>query len=235
MVDLFAILPTYIEVALGGGGEGLAVLRILRMARIIRVVKVGTFKENLILVGEGLRRSVTGLLLLVYLVIIFMVVMSSVMFTLEHEGQPDVFIDIPHTFWFTIVTMTSVGYGDMYPITATGRCIGAIIMLSGILTLAVPITLISNKFNAVWLEAKSRKRKEKTIYDLIHGVTDETQVVDEDDDTGKMSAVNSRLFTANLLMKQSFEFTSDERFSCAMYALRAAGAPRPTRAHPAAA
>ena len=70
-------------------------------ARIIRVIKVGTFKENLILVAEGLRRSITGLILLVYLVLIFMVVMASVMYMLESDTEPCEVIEVrPYPFRF---------------------------------------------------------------------------------------------------------------------------------------
>lgn len=84
LVDFFAIAPAYFEqgmVLITGKplGGNFAVLRILRLARIFRVVKVGTFKENLDLVVEALRRSRSGLLLMVYLVVIFMVIMSSIM------------------------------------------------------------------------------------------------------------------------------------------------------------
>lgn len=246
MVDFFAILPTYVEAFLddGAGGGSMAVLRILRMARIIRVIKVGTFKENLILVAEGLRRSITGLILLVYLVLIFMVVMASVMYMLESDTEPcevienrtaeenyrilgrggcSTFIDIPHTFWFVIVTMTSVGYGDMFPYSDAGRAVGAIIMLSGILTLAVPITLISNKFNHVWLEAKTKKRKEQTIQHLITGSPtgeDDTKIEETAD---MMNSIDTRTATVKLLLKQSYQVSSDDRFLSAVHLLDTPG------------
>ena len=90
--------------------------------------------------------------------------MSSVMYMIEGPeslGSDSAFPDIPSTFWFTIVTMTSVGYGDIYPATDLGHFVGCIIMLSGILTLAVPITLIGNKFHAVWIEEKIKEKRQE--------------------------------------------------------------------------
>ena len=89
LIDFFAVAPWYVELAFDAEGGGFAVLRILRLARIFRIVKVGTFKENLDLVIESLRRSKAGLLLLVYLVLIFMVIMSSILYMVEEDDPED--------------------------------------------------------------------------------------------------------------------------------------------------
>ena len=81
----------------------------------------------------------------------------------------------------------------MFPYSNAGRAIGAVIMLSGILTLAVPITLISNKFNNVWLEAKAQKRKEQTIQELIHGTNEDD--FELEDKSGFLTAIESRIYT----------------------------------------
>ena len=91
LIDFFAVAPWYVELAFDQEGGGFAVLRILRLARIFRIVKVGTFKENLDLVIESLRRSKAGLLLLVYLVLIFMVIMSSILYMVEEEEEGTAF------------------------------------------------------------------------------------------------------------------------------------------------
>lgn len=218
LVDFCAIAPAYVELVFEGEGGGFAVLRILRLARIFRVVKVGTFAENLALVMEALRRSRSGLLLLVYLVLIFMVIMSSILYMVE-EGDPDTsFVTIPDTFWCTIVTMTSVGYGDMYPITDAGRAVGSFIMLSGILTLAVPITLIGNNFQDVWINAKKMKEKGKMIAFLAKG--------EHHDEEGERAVtdleVSTRLQTCMLVLEQSWDVTHHEVFKDTLKMLGAA-------------
>jgi len=187
IVDFVAILPAYLGVIFeGSSGGGLAVLRILRMARILRMIKVGSYAENLALVAEGMKRSRTGLLLMVYLVSIFMIIMASLLYQIEGDpttvdGSPGVFISIPHTFWCIIVTMTSVGYGDMYPTSDLGRIVTSFVMLTGILTLAVPITLIGNRFNDVWLENKQEKKKKEMMYKMLHGADDKAAKAQEMD------------------------------------------------------
>ena len=244
IVDFVAILPAYLGAIFeGSSGGGLAVLRILRMARILRMIKVGSYAENLALVAEGMKRSRTGLLLMVYLVSIFMVIMASLLYQIEGDpktvdGSPDVFVSIPHTFWCIIVTMTSVGYGDMYPTSDLGRAVTSFIMLAGILTLAVPITLIGNRFNDVWLESKQEKKKkemvEKMKYDAVHH-KDEQQVtanpIAEEgsgaDGTKEAKEVAEKklrtsLHVANIVLKDCLGITDDPRFQKAMDCLQEA-------------
>jgi hypothetical protein len=177
LVDFFAILPGYIEFFFGDAAGGLAILRVLRMARILRMVKIGSFEMYLGLVAESLKRSRVGLTLLLYLVILFMVITATFMYMIEGDpqvlfSQPFKFSSIPETFWCIIVTMSSVGYGDMFPTSDEGRIVGSFVMVSGILTLAVPITLIGNRFNDVWLDEKRRARKELMMEKLREGKHD---------------------------------------------------------------
>lgn len=221
LIDVFAILPAYIEWLVGAGSGSFAVLRILRLARIFRVLKVGSAAKNLALVGRGMQQSKSGLYLLVYLVLIFMVVMSSIMYMIEgpaNLGDSSAFPDIPSTFWFTIVTMTSVGYGDIYPATDLGHFVGCLIMLSGILTLAVPITLIGSKFNSVWVEEKQKDRKQKLMLQMQTGGESAGKVDAPSSSarrTATQSALNARIRTAALLLQHSWRATKDPRFKAA--------------------
>ena len=219
-IDVLAIMPAYVEWLMGNGSGSFAVLRILRMARIFRVLKVGGAAKNLSLVFEGLRQSKTGLILLIYLVLIFMVIMSSVIYMVEGgEGTP--FPSIPSTFWFTIVTMTSVGYGDIYPATSAGHFFGCIIMLSGILTLAVPITLIGNKFHAVWIAEKQKDRKKAMMIEMQAGGHEAGGPEGGDGGQGVVTevALNSRVRTAVVMLQHSGRSTRDPRFMQAIDAL----------------
>ena len=243
IVDFVAILPAYLEMLVGkGSGGGLAVLRILRMARIFRMIKVGSYAENLAIVYEGLKRSRTGLLLMVYLVCIFMIVMASLVYMVEGDpdtvdGSSDVFISIPHTFWCIIVTMSSVGYGDMYPTSDKGRAIMSVVMLSGILTLAVPITLIGNRFNDVWLESKQMKKKKEMVEKIQRGgapkpkkkVSESTRNPLTDADVAEQEAeeeeaaaalvkkkIKTSVFVAVVVLQDCYDLTQDARFLVAL-------------------
>lgn len=249
IVDFVAILPAYLGVIFeGSSGGGLAVLRILRMARILRMIKVGSYAENLALVLEGMKRSKTGLLLMVYLVAIFMIIMASLLYQIEGDpttvdGSPGVFVSIPHTFWCIIVTMTSVGYGDMYPTSDMGRAVTSFVMLTGILTLAVPITLIGNRFNDVWLESKQEKKKaemvEKMRFDAIHhkdvnsdstenpiAEDNEDMVAQQEAESAELEAkkLKTSLYVANIVLADCLAITDDPRFQQALEIIKSVAA-----------
>jgi hypothetical protein len=174
IVDIVAILPFYLEILLQAGGS-FGVIRVLRLARVFRVFKVGSMSDNLSLVGEGLSRSASGLTVLVYLMILFIIISASLMHMTEWDAIECVdetlnetvspctvgFDTIPDSTWFVLVTMTSVGYGDYSPASNWGKFVASMIMLFGILTIAIPITLIGNKFNEVWMEAKVKEGAKK--------------------------------------------------------------------------
>lgn len=231
IVDLVAILPAYLDLAMDGeNAGGLAVLRILRLARIFRMIKIGSYAENLSIVLEALKRSKTGLLLMIYLVILFTIVMASLLYMVEGDPQVEgasssVFVSIPHTFWCIIVTMSSVGYGDMFPTSDIGRFIGSFVMVTGILTLAVPITLIGNRFNEAWLEHKQFKKKQEMVENLkqakvIEG-SDATggsspKVVSEEEAELKLKQLKTALYLVNLMLEECFTETGDDRFHLAL-------------------
>eukprot|EP01043_Picozoa_sp_COSAG02_P011693 COSAG02_NODE_435_length_22393_cov_18.805643_13_plen_492_part_00 len=170
IVDIVAILPFYMELLLQAGGS-FGVIRVLRLARVFRVLKVGTMSENLSLVAEGLSRSLSGLTVLIYLMALFVVISSATMHMLEWDPVECVkempnetispctvgFDTIPDSIWFVVVTMTSVGYGDYSPNGDAGKFAASTIMVMGVLSIAIPVTLIGNKFNEVWMEAQVEK------------------------------------------------------------------------------
>lgn len=175
IVDLVSILPFYIELVIGGEESGLAVVRMLRMSRIFRVLKVGSYAEDLQLFVEGMRRSGEGLLVLTFLLGLYLVVFAALLYEIERDAQRDPlalpgtsgpdrggFESIPTTWYFIMATMTTVGYGDHYPVTPLGRFVASICMICGIFVLGLPIVIIGNAFEEVFEqeeELKAARRK----------------------------------------------------------------------------
>ena len=132
------------------------------------------------------------------------------------------FESIPQASWFVLVTMTSVGYGDYYPQTSFGQFFAMWIMLAGIMTIAIPITLIGNKFNECWVEARVAENMAK--------VRKASRSKMQEVSTVNAFAINEREVTATetthahfrmctKLLKQGLEETKDERFQVALDAL----------------
>ncbi|HEV8310194.1 MAG TPA: cyclic nucleotide-gated ion channel, partial [Methylomirabilota bacterium] len=139
LIDLVAILPLVAPV-LPLGPDGLRVLR------LVRLLKLARYAPALSLFAAVLRNESRPLLAALMVMVVLLVFASAVMFGLEREAQPQVFASIPHTMWWTIVTMATVGYGDVVPITAAGKLFGGMVMILGIAMFAVPAGILATGF-----------------------------------------------------------------------------------------
>lgn len=152
LIDLLAILPFYLGLLTGLDGSDARVLRIFRLFKLARYSNAMTMILNV------LRREaeVIGATLAVLGGIL--VIAASLMYTFEHRAQPEVFTDIPTTFWWAIATLTTVGYGDMVPITLGGRIMGGITAVIGIGLIALPAGVLASGF----LDELQRRREAYT-------------------------------------------------------------------------
>lgn len=141
VIDLLAILPFYLST-----GLDFRILRLFRFFRILRIFKLARYFEALQMMGKVLYKKRIELIS-IFGVLIFSIFLSSfLMFYAENEAQPDVFNNILDTFWWSIVTFTTVGYGDVYPVTATGKVLSAITVLLGIVLFALPTSILTAEF-----------------------------------------------------------------------------------------
>lgn len=159
MIDLVAILPFYVE-KFFGGGEGMAVLRVLRVVRIFRVFKLmskSKMAESLQMFVQTLVKSVDALKMLCVFFSLAVLIFSSLLYYAEKDRDGSPFISIPVTFWWAVVTMTTVGYGDMYPEGTAGRMVATVAMISGVLVLALPLSVIGSNFSNSYDESMKAK------------------------------------------------------------------------------
>jgi voltage-gated potassium channel len=142
IVDLLAVLPTYLSLVLPGS-HYLLVIRILRVLRIFRVLKLMQFtKEGRVMI-RALRAAFHKIIVFFATVITMVVIFGSVMYIIEGEAHG--FTSIPRSIYWAIVTMTTVGYGDISPQTAIGQTIAALIMLIGFTIIAVPTGIVASE------------------------------------------------------------------------------------------
>lgn len=139
LIDIFSILPTFLTF-LGFNSSFLRILRIFRVFKLLRVGKTSSFdraikrvfiteRENLIMTFASI-----GIILIIFTIMVYFV---------ENNAQPKVFSSIPQTLWWAVVTLSTVGYGDMYPITIFGRVVTSIITMIGIAFYAIPGSLFT--------------------------------------------------------------------------------------------
>ena len=140
IIDLLAILPFYLSLLLPFD------LRILRMLRLIRFLKLARYSpalHTLLRVIANERRALMGATLLMVTMLLFS---ATGIYFLEREAQPDKFGSIPEAAWWAISTLTTVGYGDVAPVTGLGKLFGGVVMLIGLGMFALPIAIISTSF-----------------------------------------------------------------------------------------
>jgi voltage-gated potassium channel len=142
LIDLLAIAPFYLNLFVPIHADWLRVLQLLRL------LKVARYASGLPLFVAVVRNESRPLLAAFLVMTVLLVVESGIMFMIEREAQPQVFASIPHTMWWAIVTMATVGYGDIAPITLMGKVFGGMVMILGIAMFAVPAGILATGFSA---------------------------------------------------------------------------------------
>ena len=156
LIDLLAILPFYVPFI----STDLRFLRMLRMARLfrlLRVFKLGRYFDALQVIVKVIRTSGPQLVMSIVICIIVMLFSAIIMYSVENPVQPEQFPNVIASLWWAICTLTTVGYGDVYPITAVGKFFASVISVVGIGIIAIPTGIIAAGFSQV-----ISKEKEET-------------------------------------------------------------------------
>jgi len=143
IIDLLAIVPFYLPFLIK---IDLRFLRILRLMRFLRILKINRYNSSLSLIYSVIREKKAELVITGFVALLILFVSSFLMYYVEGEAQPDKFPDILSCFWWAIATLTTVGYGDVYPITGLGKFLSGIIAVLGIGLVALPTGLVSAGF-----------------------------------------------------------------------------------------
>ena len=144
IIDLLSVIPTYLSVLLPGT-EVLSVIRILRVLRIFRVLKLVQYMGEAKHLGEALIASKTKIFVFLFSVMNIVVILGSIMYLIEGEAAG--YTSIPKSIYWAIVTLTTVGYGDIHPLTSLGQGISAVIMLIGYSIIAVPTGIVTTELH----------------------------------------------------------------------------------------
>jgi voltage-gated potassium channel len=155
LVDLAVIVPAFLPWDLF---LDLRFARVLRLVRILRVFKVARYSKAVRLFLHVLEAKRADLGLIALLLGLLVVLASSSMYFAEHHAQPQTFSSIPASMWWSIETLTTVGYGDMYPVTPFGKLLGSVIALVGIGFFALPAGILAAGFAEEIGKERSKKR-----------------------------------------------------------------------------
>lgn len=149
----FAILP-FCTLGDGYGDDNLddgvnvtAILRVIRLVRVFRIFKLSRHSKGLQILGMTLKASLRELGLLMFFLLIGVILFSSAIYYAEAGSERSYFKSIPDAFWWAVVTMTTVGYGDMVPHDFWGKIVGSLCAIAGVLTLSLPVPVIVSNFN----------------------------------------------------------------------------------------
>lgn len=152
VIDLLAIAPFFLTSVFT---VDLRILRLVRLVRLLRVLKIARYSESLQLLGRVFVARRNELFVTFIALAVLLVVASTLMYHVEHDAQPNTFSSIPAAMWWSVETLTTIGYGDMLPVTVPGKILNSIIAILGIGLFALPAGILGSGF----VEELQQKRK----------------------------------------------------------------------------
>ena len=150
-MDLIAMLPFYLPFVIAD----LRFIRAMRLFRLFRIFKLAHYSRALQTFDDVLRLKRDEIGLMLFIIIILLITSAGLMYEAEHAAQPEAFASIPDAMWWGIVTLATVGYGDIYPVTPWGRLIGSVVVILGIGLFALPAGILAMGF--VQVQAKRKE------------------------------------------------------------------------------
>ncbi|XP_034389204.1 potassium voltage-gated channel subfamily D member 3-like [Cyclopterus lumpus] len=160
IIDVVAILPYYIGLVMSNNEDVSGAFVTLRVFRVFRIFKFSRHSQGLRILGYTLKSCASELGFLLFSLTMAIIIFATVMFYAEKGSSSSKFTSIPASFWYTIVTMTTLGYGDMVPKTIAGKIFGSICSLSGVLVIALPVPVIVSNFSRIYHQnQRSDKRR----------------------------------------------------------------------------
>ncbi len=141
VVDLLSVLPFYLGIFVQLD------LRAMRVLRVLRVFKLGRYSMAMTVMAAVARQEARAIGAVLFVMAVVLIVTSSLIYLFEHHAQPHVFSSIPVSMWWSVVTLTTLGYGDMVPITPMGRLLGGLTAILGVGMIALPAGVLASGFS----------------------------------------------------------------------------------------
>lgn len=207
VIDVVAILPYYISLVIVKNEDLSGAFVTLRVFRVFRIFKFSRHSQGLRILGYTLKSCVSELGFMLFSLSMAVIIFATVMFYAEKNVEDTKFTNIPASAWYTIVTMTTLGYGDMVPKTAVGRLVGSVCSLSGVLVIALPVPVIVSNFSRIYHQsqrADKMKAQKKTRLARIKFAKNAT--------SNAFIAAKRKRDDFTLMDSQKMDFKSDNPF-----------------------
>uniref|UniRef100_A0A1A8EWF1 A-type voltage-gated potassium channel KCND1 n=1 Tax=Nothobranchius korthausae TaxID=1143690 RepID=A0A1A8EWF1_9TELE len=159
VIDVVAIMPYYIGLVMTDNDQVSGAFVTLRVFRVFRIFKFSRHSAGLRILGYTLKSCASELGFLLFSLTMAIIIFATVMFYAEKGSAATKFTSIPAAFWYTIVTMTTLGYGDMVPKTIVGKVFGSICSLSGVLVIALPVPVIVSNFSRIYHQSQRAEKR----------------------------------------------------------------------------
>ncbi|XP_036375939.1 potassium voltage-gated channel subfamily D member 2-like isoform X2 [Megalops cyprinoides] len=159
IIDVVAIMPYYIGLVMTDNEDVSGAFVTLRVFRVFRIFKFSRHSAGLRILGYTLKSCASELGFLLFSLTMAIIIFATVMFYAEKGSSASKFTSIPAAFWYTIVTMTTLGYGDMVPKTIVGKIFGSICSLSGVLVIALPVPVIVSNFSRIYHQSQRAEKR----------------------------------------------------------------------------
>lgn len=180
IVDILAVIPfyaaiiaLYLDASAASSTYYARFLRFLRLVRVIRVLKLSRHSKGLQVLGKTILTSCRELVLLLFCLIVCIVLFATMVYYAEMDSHTNNFASIPDSFWWAVVTMTTVGYGDMHPETTMGKLVGCVCAVAGVLAIALPVPVIVSNFNYFYTkERENHEILKHTVNERFHNHKD---------------------------------------------------------------
>lgn len=172
VIDLLAVAPFWLSMIFPMD------LRFLRVVRLLRVLKLTRYSAAMNLLFEVLRKEARVIGAAMFTVFLMLIVAASVTYLAEHEAQPDAFANIPQALWWSIITVTTVGYGDVVPVTPVGKVMGSIVGFIGVGMVALPAGIMASGFSSALHRRRNSLRREmaSALEDGVLDADDRTRI-----------------------------------------------------------
>ncbi|KAG7279864.1 hypothetical protein CRUP_016191 [Coryphaenoides rupestris] len=216
IIDIVAIIPYFITLGTelaerqGNGQQAmsLAILRVIRLVRVFRIFKLSRHSKGLQILGQTLKASMRELGLLIFFLFIGVILFSSAVYFAEADDPDSSFSSIPDAFWWAVVTMTTVGYGDMHPVTIGGKIVGSLCAIAGVLTIALPVPVIVSNFN--YFYHRETEGEEQAQYLHVGSCQPLADAEDaEDGEDGEDGMGKTRSSSSSLCVKSDYMVIED--------------------------